>query len=161
VTAVYICERPLAYSLVHEIKYTIVFVRDAGFLSPSGKDKTVRHAAFQRTATVNIDLFPILRAGAFVTSLAGVVHSSPIIFVSPTQYTTTRVSFPMCELVTVPTLSAQCACLTALFMPWWAICALAYLAAVSPPRSAQLPNGAGVGGNGVYFERAAGGEGCS
>ena len=101
-TAVYISERPLAYRLAHEIKYSIVFVRDAGFLSPSGADKTDRrtvhratdrHAACQRTATVNMDPFPILRAGAFVTSLAGVVHSSPRIFLSSTQYTTTRVSF--------------------------------------------------------------------
>ena len=85
-----------------EIKYTIVFVRDAGFLSPSGADKTDsrtihratdRHAPFQRTATVNMDPFPILRAGALVTSLAGVEHSSPSILLSPTQYTTTRVSF--------------------------------------------------------------------
>jgi len=102
VTAANICERPLAYRLAHEIKYTIVFVRDAGFLSPSGADQTDRrtilratdrHAACQRTATANMDPFPILRAGAFVTSLAGVVHSSPSIFLSPTQYTTTRVSF--------------------------------------------------------------------
>jgi len=102
VTAVNICERPLAYRLAHKIKYTIVFVRDVGFLSPSGADKTDhrtihratdRHAACQRTVTTNMDPFPTLRAGAFVTSLAGVVHSSPSTFLSPTQYTTTRVSF--------------------------------------------------------------------
>jgi len=40
-----------------------------------------------------MDPFPILRAGAFVTSLAGGVQSSPSIFLSPTQNTTTRVSF--------------------------------------------------------------------
>jgi len=40
-----------------------------------------------------MDPFPTLRVGAFVTSLAGVVHSSPNTFLSPTQYTTTRVSF--------------------------------------------------------------------
>jgi len=89
----------LAYRLAHEIKYKIVFVRDAGFLSPSGADRRTirrganRHAACQRMATTNMDPFPILRAGAFVTTLAEVVHSSPGIFLSPTQYTTTRVSF--------------------------------------------------------------------
>jgi len=40
-----------------------------------------------------MDPFPILLAGAFVTSLAGVVHSCPGIFLSPTRYTTTRASF--------------------------------------------------------------------
>jgi len=102
VTAVYIREKPLAYRLAHEIKYITVFVRDAEFLSPSGADKTDsraihratdRHAACQRTATANMDTFSILRAGAFVTSLAGVVHASPSIVLSPTQYTTTGVSF--------------------------------------------------------------------
>jgi len=97
-----ICERPLAYRLAHKTKYTIVCVREAGLLSPSGADKTDhrtihratdRYAACQRTATANMNPFPTLRAGAFVTSLAGVVHSSPSIFLSPTQYTTTRVSF--------------------------------------------------------------------
>ena len=101
-TAVNICERPLAYRLAHKIKYTIVLVREVGFLSPSGADKTDhrtihratdRHAACQRTATANMDPFPTLRAGAFMMSLAGVVHSSPSIFLSPTQYTTTRLSF--------------------------------------------------------------------
>jgi len=102
VTAVYICERPLAYRLAHEIKYTIVFVRDARLLSPSGADKTDRqtilratdrHAACQRTATANMDPFPILCAGAFLTSLAEVVHSGPSIFLSLTQYTVTRIYF--------------------------------------------------------------------
>jgi len=72
------------------------------FSSPSGADKTDhrtipratdRHAACQRTATVNMDPFPILRAGALVTSLAGVVHSRPSIFFTPTHFTTTRASF--------------------------------------------------------------------
>jgi len=40
-----------------------------------------------------MDPFPTLRAGAFVTSSAGVAHSSPSIIKSPFQYTTTRVSF--------------------------------------------------------------------
>ena len=46
--------------------------------------------------------------------------------------------FPKCRLVSVLTFSAQCACLMASFMPWWACCALVYLAAVSPTRFAQL-----------------------
>jgi len=97
-----------------------------------------RHAACQRTATADMDPFPILRAGAFLPSLAGVVHSSLSISLSPTQYTTTRVSCSHVRARYGPTLSAQCACLTARFMPWWAFCVLAYLAPVSPPRSAQL-----------------------
>jgi len=121
-----------------------LFIRDVGFLSPSGANKTDRrtshdrHAACQRTATADMDPFPILRAGAFVTSLAGEVHSRPSIFLSPTQNTTTRVSFAHVRARYVPTLSAQCASLTMRFMPWWAFCVLAYLASVSPPRSAQL-----------------------
>ena len=158
-----------------------------------------RHADCQRKATADMDPFPILRAGAFVTSLAGVVHSRQSIFLSPTQYTTTRVSFSHVRARSGPTLSLRCACLTARFMPWWAFCVLAYLAPVSSPSSAQLwpcatwmaaakltcasssactwqvstamrsatvsraamgaPNGGGVGGKGVQFERAEGGEG--
>jgi len=105
---------------------------------PTVESAIHRHAAFQRTATADMDPFPILRAGAFVTSLAGVVHSSPSIFLSPTQYTTTGVSLSHVRACYGLTLSAQCACLTARFMPWWAFCVLAYLSPVSPPRSAQL-----------------------
>jgi len=185
VTAENICERPLAYRLVHKIKYTIVFVREVGFLLPSGADNTDhrtihratdRHAACQRTATANMDPFPTLRAGAFVTSLARVKHSSPstavlsktshanccttltnrplrpregrfvrvlqqlacevfertaVSFYHPLNTQPLALFFPMCGLVTVPTVSAQCACLTARSMPWWAFFVLACLAPVS------------------------------
>ena len=79
----------------------------------------------------------------------------------------------MCVLVTVPTLSAQCACLTARFMPWWAFCVLACLAPVSRQVSTAMAvsyrvvrrdrcsQRRGGGGNCVQFEMAAGGEGCS
>jgi len=76
--------------------------------------------------------------------------------------------FPKCRLVSVLTFSAQCACLMASFMPWWACCALVYLAAVSPTRFAQLwPCATWVAAAmltctySVQFERTAGGEGCS
>jgi len=114
------------------------FYRHQARTRPTFEPAMDRHAACQRTATADMDPFPILRAGAFVTSLAGVVHSSPSIFLSPTQYTTTRVSFSRVRARYGPTLSAQCACLTARFMPWRAFCVLAYLAPVSSPRSAQL-----------------------
>jgi len=114
------------------------FHRHQARTRPTVEPAMDRHAACQRTATADIDPFPILRAGAFVTSLAGAVHFSLSIFLSPTQYTTTRVSFSHVRSRYGPTLSAQCACLTARFMTWWAFCVLAYLGPVSPPRSAQL-----------------------
>jgi len=51
---------------------------------PTVESAMDRHAACQCTATADMDPFPILLAGAFVTSLAGVVHSSPSSFLSPT-----------------------------------------------------------------------------
>jgi len=185
VTAVYICERPLAYLLAHEIKYTIVFVETQDFYRHQSRTRPTVEPSTDRHAAVVRGLYITVRV-----SFCDPLNTQPLAFL-----------FPMCGLVTVPTLSAQCACLTARFMPWWAFCALAYPAAVSSSRSAQLwpcatwvaaatltcapfsactrqvstaivvsyrsraamgvPNGRGVGGNGVQFERAAGGEGCS
>jgi len=102
VTAVYIYKGSLAYRPAHEFKYTILFVILAGFLSPSGADKTDRRtihratdrpAASQRAATANMDPFHILRVGVCVPSLAGVLRSSLSIFLSPTQKTTIRNHF--------------------------------------------------------------------
>jgi len=55
--------------------------------------KTQRLSADDDTGSCSMDPSPILRAGAFVTSVAGAVHSHPGIFSFSTTYTLNRVSF--------------------------------------------------------------------
>jgi len=104
-----------------------------------------------------MDPFPILLAGAFVTSLAGVVHSCPGIFLSPTRYTTTRASFSHVRTRYGPVFERavrmsdgdghpRCHC---------------GQRPCRAPRWVFPTEGGWGGGNGVQFERAPGVEGCS